>query len=301
MNNTLKPTLLAFGASLLLALTAQAESYKTEVIATGLNRPTGIVTSPFGKIYFTEIPTPEVAGGANAVKELNLFTKKIRTISQGEPEPTNITIDRQGVLYWTCKSAGVILEQEPWPGSKAAPFLTGLQKPSGISISRGGTVYFTEVPTPGVPGTAGGLNRILEADTEDGGAPVVINQGEPEPSDIVVSRRDELYWTCKTAGVILTRNRSDEIKPLLTGLNNPVGIALDRRSRMLYWTEVPTPGVAGPDGGQNKVWEYDLRTGVKTLVNAGDPEPTDITVDAFGHLYWTCTSAGVIVKASPVK
>lgn len=51
------------------------------------------------------------------------------------------------------------------------------------------------------------------------------------------------------------------------------------------------------NGGQNKVWQYDLKTGVKTLVNSGDPEPTDVAVSRSGNIYWTCTSAGVILEA----
>ena len=84
---------------------------------------------------------------------------------------------------------------------------------------------------------------------------------------------------------------------LLTGLTSPVGIALNRSGRLLYWTEVPTPGVSGKNGGTNKVWQYNLKTGVKTLVNSGDPEPTDVTVGPNGDIYWTCSSAGVIVEA----
>ena len=76
-----------------------------------------------------------------------------------------------------------------------------------------------------------------------------------------------------------------------------MGIAIDREDRNLYFTEVPTPGVGGMNGGQNKVWRYDLKTGVKTLVNSGDPEPTDVAVSRNGTIYWTCTSAGVIVEA----
>ena len=49
------------------------------------------------------------------------------------------------------------------------------------------------------------------------------------------------------------------------------------------------------------MWEYDLSSGDLTLVHAGDPEPTDITVARNGRLYWTCSSAGVIVEASLAK
>ena len=66
---------------------------------------------------------------------------------------------------------------------------------------------------------------------------------------------------------------------LLSGLTKPTGIALNRKGTLLYGMEVPMPGVGGAAGGLNKVWELNLRTKVKTLVNSGDPEPTDVTVD----------------------
>ena len=84
------------------------------------------------------------------------------------------------------------------------------------------------------------------------------------------------------------------------GLHRPMGLVV-RENRTLFFTEVPTPGVSGRNGGRNKVWELDLKTGVKKLVDEGDPEPNDVAVARNGTLYWTCTSAGVIVEATPVQ
>ena len=47
--------------------------------------------------------------------------------------------------------------------------------------------------------------------------------------------------------------------------------------------------------------KYDLRKGIQTTINAGDPEPTDVAVSRDGSVYWTCTSAGVIVEARVVR
>jgi len=290
---------LAFSlASLAPAKEKEREKDKGEftfkVVASGLHRPTGIVAASHNRIFFTEIPTPSVGGGQNGVKKLNLKNGSIETLHQGEPEPVNIAIDHCDALYWTCKSAGVILEAGAYPGATAAPLLTGLAKPSGIAVDRDGKVYFTELPTPGV---SGGQNKVSVIDTDSTEAPTVLHMGEPEPTDIAVSRNGDLYWTCKSAGVILHQDEDGVTTPLLTGLNKPVGIALNRSGRLLYWTEVPTPGVSGANGGSNKVWEYNLKKGTKTLVHSGDPEPTDITVAPNGSIYWTCSSAGVIVEA----
>ena len=130
----------------------------------------------------------------------------------------------------------------------------------------------------------------------DGTTKTVLHVGEPEPTDIVVSRRGELYWTCKSAGVILEQT-GGVTTVLVSGLNKPSGIALSKNGRNLYFTEVPTPGVPGSAGGKNTVKVLNLRTKEIRVIHAGDPEPTDVTVARNGNVYWTCTSAGVIVEA----
>ncbi len=289
----------AGGIAALLCVTsvASAQEYKTRVVARGLHRPTGIAIRGNHTIYFTELPTPGVNGmngGSNSVNQLELRRNRITTLHMGEPEPVNITVGPEDTLYWTCKSAGVILEQDE--DGVTSVFLSGLNKPSGISVDHCDNVYFTQLPTPGVNGMNGGSNTV---NVSDGTTTEILTLGEPEPTDIVVARNGDLYWTCKSANVILERSAEDGVvRVLLNQLDKPVGIAIDRKGRNLYFTEVPTPGVSGRNGGRNKVWELDLKTGVRTLVNAGDPEPTDIAVAKNGNLYWTCTSAGVIVEAT---
>ncbi len=272
----------------LFAPAAQAADYTFSVIARNLSKPTGITISRDHVVYFTQVPTPGVAGGANSVAELDLRSGNITVLHQGEPEPVNITVDREENLYWTCKSAGVILKQNE--DGDTTPLLTGLNKPSGISVDRRGNVYFTEVPQPGVAGGNNGVSVF------DGTTKVVLHTGEPEPTDIVVSRHGELYWTCKSAGVILEQI-GGVTRVLVSGLNKPSGIALSKNGRKLYFTEVPTPGVPGSAGGQNSVKVLNLRTKGIKVINAGDPEPTDVTVARNGDVYWTCTSAGVIIEA----
>jgi sugar lactone lactonase YvrE len=79
-----------------------------------------------------------------------------------------------------------------------------------------------------------------------------------------------------------------------------LGIALDHKGETLYFTEVPTPGVPGSAGGQNRVNALDLRTKMVRVIHEGDPEPTDVAVARNGNVYWTCTSAGVIVEAKRI-
>jgi sugar lactone lactonase YvrE len=263
--------------------------YTFTVIASGLARPVGIAIEGSEDLYFTEVPNPAVAGAGNGVSHLDLVTGVVTPISVGEPEPTHVAIARNGDVYWTCKSAGVILRHLEATGMNEA-FATGLSQPSGVSVDRRGAVYFTEIPSPGVSGGPNNVSVIRGNDK------LVISMGEPEPTDVVVARNGDLYWTCKTAGVIL--RQSDGATTLLrAGLDAPGGIALDHKGEVLYFTEVPTPGVSGANGGRNKVRALTLATGDLRTIHEGDPEPTDIAVARNGNLYWTCTSAGVIVEA----
>ena len=76
---------------------------------------------------------------------------------------------------------------------------------------------------------------------------------------------------------------------------------LKKTAANLYFTEVPTPGIPGSAGGLNRVSKLNLRTTKVSLIHAGDPEPTDVTVARNGNVYWTCTSAGVIVEAKRLR
>jgi DNA-binding beta-propeller fold protein YncE len=276
------------------------QEYQTQVVVRGLERPTGIVAQGSGTLYITQLPTPRVGGGMggrNTVDQINLGSGAIVNLTLGEPEPTNLALDKHGNLYWTCKSAGVILEHSR--RGEVSLFLGGLAQPSGIAADQWDNVYFTLLPTPGTPGSMGGQNTV---NVSDGMNIEVLTVGEPEPTDIAVTADGDAYWTCKSANVILCRRAADGmVRLLLKDLDAPVGIALDHQGRRLYFTEVPTPGVSGAMGGRNKVSELDLWTMTLSVVDFGDPEPRDVTVAANGHLFWTCSSAGVIVEATPIE
>lgn len=273
--------------------------YQTTVIKSGLSRPTGITVTGSGHnsiVFFSQVPTPGVSGangGHNSVDVLIPGLNFMAPIHQGEPDPRNLAFGSDGSLYWTCKSAGVILERKR--NGSIAPLLTNLPNPSGVAVDRWGTVFYTTLPTPGVPGTMGGMNTV---NSYDGNIISQLTIGEPEPTDIAVNPMNgNLYWTCRSAGVILQRTPAGIVTPFLRGLNKPTGITIDRKGN-LFFTEVPTPGVSGSMGGGNFVWEVDLVTKKREVVHFGDPEPTDVAVDGGGRVYWTCSSAGVIVRAT---
>jgi streptogramin lyase len=290
------PAIGAWWATLALATSLSAQAYATAVVARGLQRPTGIVAADDGTLWFTEVPQPGMAGGTNTVSRLDPNGTKT-VLVMGEPQPTHLARAASGDLYWTCSSAGVI---QRLAGGTRTTFLRSLLQPSGVAIGGDQTLYFTQVPTPGMNGMNGGRNTVSRW-TMAGGVQT-ITMGEPEPRDVAVDGQGNLYWTCKSANVILWRNATTGmVAPLLTGLDQPSGIAVDRHGA-LYFTEVPTPGINGNNGGRNRVTRYVPATQTLTLVNYGDPEPFDVAVTADGSsIYWTCSSAGVIVRATATR
>jgi hypothetical protein len=284
--------------AIIVAANLSLAEYDVKVIKGGLNRPTGIAVSNESSptVYFSQLPTPGISGthgGSNSVDMLRPSTGIVTNIHMGEPDPRNLAFGVNGSLYWTCRTAGVILERQS--GGAIAPLLTGLDHPNGVAVDAFGTVYYTQLPTPGVSGKNGGINTV---NAFKNGIITQLAIGEPEPTDIAVNPQDgHQYWTCRTAGVILERAPNGVITKFLGGLNKPMGIAIDKRGHM-FFTEVPTPGVPGSMGGGNFIWEVNLATAKRTIVHFGDPEPTDVAVDNQGRVYWTCSSAGVIVRAT---
>lgn len=47
--------------------TAVAQSFKTDLVISGLQKPSGINLDVYGNLYYSEIPTPGTGGGANRV------------------------------------------------------------------------------------------------------------------------------------------------------------------------------------------------------------------------------------------
>lgn len=275
------------------------QRFRTRVIARNLERPSGIAVSGAGNVYFTQLPTPGVSGSQGGSNKVSLLRPngRVRDLTVGEPEPTNISVDFLGGIYWTCKSANVILEFDQMANS-AMPLATGLNQPSGIAAYPFGHLqFFTEVPTPGTSGTNGGENTV-KVFLEPFNLELTIDEGDPEPTDVAVDLFGNIYWTCTSAGVIV-RKSNDVTSVIASGLEKPTGLATDFAGN-LYFTEVPTPGVGLADGGSNTVSRLNLRTNEITVINFGDPDPIDVAVQPFGKtVYWTCRSAGVIVEAKP--
>ncbi len=118
-----------------------------------------------GNLYYTEVPTPGVGGGANRVVRLNANRKKSVVVSACDPNPCNLTSDLFGNVYWTCTSANVIVRRTQFGAGATSVLLRGLKSPFGIDVPLilPNVIYFTEVPTPGLPGSSEGKNNVSVA------------------------------------------------------------------------------------------------------------------------------------------
>ena len=96
---------------------------------------------------------------------------------------------------------------------------SGLHRPTGIAVRGNHTIYFSELPTPGVNGARGGSNSVNELNLKKATI-TTLHMGEPEPVNLSFSE-GSLYWTCKSAGVILEQDKRGVTSVFLSGLNKP--------------------------------------------------------------------------------
>lgn len=104
----------------------------------------------------------------------------------------------------------------------------------------------------------------------------------------------KLYWTDRGTLKIQRANLdgSDPEDVITTGLVNPMGLALDAHSGMVYWTDAGSSG--GGDGG---IYRANPASGVTQELLNGLVDPRGIAVDhASGKIFWTDT--GVISTAN---
>ena len=113
---------------------------------------------------------------------------------------------------------------------------TGLNKPTGLAVSGMGdsdTLYFTEVAHAAEEGFGTNSSNTISKLTISTGEVAVLNRGDPQPTNIVQDAQGNLYWTSRAPGLIMMQSPSGLCAPLLWGLNQPVGLAIDATSQNL--------------------------------------------------------------------
>ena len=114
--------------------------------------------------------------------------------------------------------------------------------------------------------------------------PAVLHEGEPEPTDIVVSKKGEIYWTCKSAGVILEQEeRHDANAPDRPGpsLRDRAG----KNGKTLFLRKCRRPECRATRADATRSGRSTSRPLHARIVHEGDPEPTDVAAAKKGNVY----------------
>lgn len=225
--------------------------------ALSIAAPDGItVDLTDGFVYWTNMGTPAGGAGVGSLQRMRLEDERIETVIPvgTTSTPKQINIDNQArQLYWSDRDS--MVWRSELDGSEPELILSrhNIVEPAGMGLDVAKRqMYITDR-------ARGRLYRV-GFDMPEGATPenrpdvellVVYNNPlqEAMPLNLALDLSErKLYWTDRRRGVIFTmnmdipagstpENRTD-IKILVDGLADPVGIALDDVTKRLYFTEL---------------------------------------------------------------
>ena len=236
----------------------------------------GVPSVSAQKIYWTEQNLHEI-------KRANLDGSQIEVIASTD-SPRGIAVDVDGgKVYWTNSlGANWFIRRANLDGSAAEELLVGIdQLLGGITIDpASGMMYWSLEP-----------GDILRANLDGTASENIVAQGAGIFLGLSLDAgRGKIYWTDVTFGKIIRSNLDGTgVEDILTGLDQPVGIAVDTANGKMYWA---TSALACPTcPGEIQRANLD-GTGMETIVTTGvfTPEGVAIDFDA-GKLYWADTTS----------
>ena len=261
-------------------------------VATGLSKPSGIALGGANTLVVSQQPAaPQDA----SIATINLKTGGVNLRGTGPAVQSGFAANHAGRLYWVDASTGALMTQGRTDGAPAVLHAGGMLPATTIAVDSADRVYIAGMaPSAGGTGSA----TVLVTGTTLAAIP---DPPGPEKTALAAGASGDLYWTSSKAGLIYHRAPDGTGDVVMSGLNAPQGLSLDASENLLYFTEVPTPGVAGTAGGRNTVNALDLSTLARTVVHSGDPQPTAVAVAPNGNVYWTSTSRGLVMMAVPTQ
>ena len=265
--------------------------YVVSVLARSPGRPEGLSLDGSGELAVVWAPKDGLPSESGTLAKLDPETGELRLVYAGRPAPTQASAGPDGRLYWTSRSAGAIFAL-PREGQRPEFVLGGLRSPGGIAVDGQGRIYFAEAFS-GTPDAGGGISLLSGSNLTE------LSRGRAEPVAVAVGPRGDVYWASSRDGEVLHVGPDGRSEVLLSGLERPVGIAVDPQGTRLAFTESPTPGLAGDSGGRNRVSVLNLATRERTLVYFGDPEPSGVAVTGDGTVFWTSPGNGEVLQARP--
>ena len=202
-----------------------------------------------------------------------------------------------GHLYWLDLKAGgaVMTASSDGSGAKALVIGQGLDGPDGVAVDAPhGKIYWTNMHE----GTDQG--SLQRADLDGSHVEYVIKPGGAHtPKQLQIdAAHGRMYW-CNRDGFTIARAKLDGTEPelLMTGLKNPVGMALDLGNSLFYFSDknaqtIQRASMNGPPGTLTG------RKDVETLFS-GLQRPIDLALDLEqDKIYWTDRDEGTVHRAS---
>ena len=268
---------------------ATAAPFTFTQVASGLARPTGLTLGGANTLLVSQESTnPQDA----SIARVDLRTGAMRVQGADPAVHSGIAANHAGRLYWVDANRGALMTQGATDSASSILHAGGMLPATALAVDSAGRVYLAGTTSSG--GTAAVIVR-------GGAISAIPDPAGPEKTTLVAAASGDLYWTSSAAGLIYHRAPDGSGSVLVSGLQAPRGLALDAAENLLYFTEVPTPGVAGASGGKNSVNALDLTSMNRTVIHSGDPQPSAVAVAPNGNVYWTSTSRGVIMAAVPTS
>jgi len=270
-----------------------APAFTYAEVATGLSKPTGIALGGAHSLVVSQQPGAPLDA---SLARIDLRSGGMDLTGAGPAVQSGFAANRAGRLYWVDASKGALMTQASVRDTPAVLHAGGMLPATVLAVDSSDRVYLAGATSSGTGSGSGGVAAVI---VRGGSIAAIPDPPGPDKTTLVAGASGDLYWTSRGAGLIYHRSPDGSGNVVLSGLNAPQGLALDPAENVLYFTEVPTPGVAGSAGGKNTVNALDLASLSRTVIHSGDPQPTGVAVAANGNVYWTSTSRGAVMVAVP--
>lgn len=256
------------------------------VVARGLSNPSGIAVR--GGELFVAVRQP---GSGGALARIDLSTGRILRITAGPDSVGSFGLDRDEAAFWARESHGTLVAISR-SGSGPRELASSLRAPGAASGDGLESIYFVEDRRSPARSDAYAISTLRA------GQPHLLVSTGRRPTAIAASADGDVYWVSAEEGLLHHLGPDGRSEVLLRGLERPGALALDPGGRAIYFTEVPTPGVAGDAGGRNRIGSLDLRSRFVRVISHGDPSPAGLAAAEGGRVFWTSSSRGLVLQAS---
>ena len=250
------------------------------LVTTGLIDPQGLALDlAGGKIYWTD-------SGTNRVQRANLDGSRVESlVTIGLHSPEGLAL-AGGKIYWTDYGTDKI-QRANLDGSNVQDLVTGLISPQGLALDlAGGKVYWTDF----------GSDKIQRANLDGSDIQDLVSLDLKVPRGLALAG-GKIYWTDYGTDKI---QRADldgsNVEVLLTGLGDPLGLALDIDH--VTMVEAPAPGTGAENLTEVRATVLGAQAGGVTVEFARavsgiqPPFIWSATTDAAGRLELLISASG---------